>query len=136
MAAVNSCGFSQFAATKCGVFTAYSNEKKYLRLKDCKKDITGHLRSVNVAVDDVETEWQLIVLRCGIFDFNSPLVKGKIICPAHRYGLGIKWTQPRPCKHPLHGSSKGKPRRGISSKESKEIHLLWNTLVPVGSGKK
>ena len=42
---------------------------------------------------------------------------------------------PQTCAHPLHGSSKAKPDRGVTKEVSMQIREIWERFVSVGSGK-
>ncbi|KAK6173861.1 hypothetical protein SNE40_017244 [Patella caerulea] len=134
MSDTDDCGFVQFSSTKCGLNRDYPNETSKILLKACKKDIKGHLESNHIRRGDVKTEWELIAFRCGLFDTNTPLLDTKLICPAHRYRLGVRWRCPRSCQHPLHGTKKTKPYRNINLITSRQIFLTWNVLVSIGSG--
>ncbi|XP_013412390.1 uncharacterized protein LOC106175104 isoform X3 [Lingula anatina] len=82
----------------------------------------------------VQSEWALILMRCGIFsteEMESEL--DSVICPAHRYKLGINWRAGRTCHHPLH-RGKRKPSRPVSPALSREIMENFGVLLPVGSG--
>ncbi len=132
----NFCDFSQNSAVKCGSHPAYRDEKDYIRLRKCNKEIKRHLNSVQVSQTALKTEMELIAYRCGYFDVESPVLQNKIICSMHRYKLGLKWNRPRGCCHPLHGRSQGRTYRGIGPEMSKDIMMKWNTFVAIGSGKK
>lgn len=109
-----------------------------LPLLSCRKIISGHVQSVGVT--DVETEMELILARASIFTTPSD-ISNMIICPAHRYSLGIGWRRgSQRCRVPeaLSSHAKGKSRKpdhGISKALSKTILTRTGIFVPVGSGK-
>ncbi|XP_038045558.1 uncharacterized protein LOC119720097 [Patiria miniata] len=128
------CDFSNFEYSKaieCGVNPSYPRELNTVQLNRCTKNIRSHLQKWKVAAYDVNVEWKLILLRCGLFDVDA--YTDKTICPAHRYKLGFSWTSSRKCCHPLH-KGKGKPFRGVNKATSREMFDRWGTLVTVGTG--
>ena len=94
---------------------------------DAQKNIWSHLQKWKVAAYDVNVEWKLILLRCGLFDVDA--YSDKTICPAHRYKLGLCWTSTRKCCHPLH-EGKGKPFRGVNKTTSREVFDRWGYPDP------
>ena len=97
------CSFSDICDSyQCGLSKKYKNDTNVVLLQQCKKDIRGHLKRVNVSVLDVKTEWELIALRCGLFDHSLPAVREKIIWPVHRYRLGLSWEPSRKCQKILY----------------------------------
>ena len=129
------CDFRNFEhckAIECSVYPYYPRERNTVHLRRCTKNIRSHLQKWKVAAYDVNVEWKLILLRCGLFDVDA--YSDKTICPAHRYKLGLCWTSTRKCCHPLH-EGKGKPFRGVNKTTSREVFDRWGTLIPVGTGK-
>ena len=90
------------------------------------------MKNLNLSGQAVATEGELILLRSGIFDNN--IGEGLSVCPRHRENLGISWRPKRKCVHPLHGSLRAKPDRGVTKDMSAEIHDIWESFVAVGSG--
>ncbi|XP_033639883.1 uncharacterized protein LOC117300261 [Asterias rubens] len=138
MAAVSlQCDFYNLEHCKdieCGVYPSYPHESNTVHLRQCTKNIRSHLQKWKVAAHDVNVEWKLILLRCGLFDVDAyHMFSDKTICPAHRYKLGLSWTSTRKCCHPLH-EGKGKPYRGANKTTSREVFVRWGTLIPVGTG--
>lgn len=123
MAAVSlQCDFYNLEHCKdieCGVYPSYPRESNTVHLRQCTKNIRSHLQKWKVAAHDVNVEWKLILLRCGLFDVDA-YNSDKTICPAHRYKLGLSWTSTRKCCHPLH-EGKGKPCRGANKTTSREV---------------
>lgn len=73
----------------------------------------------------------------GIFDPTDEHLK-LTICPRHREMYGTRWfINKKSCCAPLewcsHKNSKPKGDRGITLAQSKELYILSNCLVPVGS---
>ena len=96
--------------------------------------MTGHLQRLKASQANIKGEWQLILLRAGLFDEVGETLT---ICPLHRDIFGTIWNSSRPvakCHHPLHGRSRAKPERRISFEISKEIQVYWGVLVPTGLG--
>ena len=134
MAASLTCSFSKHSSIPCGNSKHYRNIKEYVPLRSCRRDITSHLQRLKTSQANIKGEWQLILLRAGLFDEDGETLT---ICPLHRDIFGTIWNSSRPvtkCHHPLHGRSRAKPERGISLEISKEIQVYWGVLVPIGSG--
>ena len=134
MAASLTCSFSKHSSIPCGNSKHYRNIKEYVPLRSCRRDITSHLQRLKTSQANIKGEWQLILLRAGLFDEDGETLT---ICPLHRDIFGTIWNSSRPvtkCHHPLQGRSRAKPERGISLDISKEIQVYWGVLVPVGSG--
>ena len=134
MAASLTCSFSKHSSIPCGNSKHYRNIKEYVPLRSCRRDITSHLQRLKTSQANIKGEWQLILLRAGLFDEDGETLT---ICPLHRDIFGTIWNSSRPvakCHHPLHGRRRAKPERGISLEISKEIQVYWGVLVPIGSG--
>jgi hypothetical protein len=125
------CSVGQRLETDCGLCSRYPSMKECMPILACKRDIQVHLRRLNLSRQAVASEGDLILLRSGIFGSNG---EGLTVCPRHRENLGLSWRPKRGCAHPLHGSSKAKPERGVTKKMSREINDN-ERFVSVGSGK-
>ena len=90
------CSFSELAKSSCGEFRKSPNIVR--KLLECKDDITGHLQACHLSrlVGKIE-EYELILVRAGIFDFPPNQLEKMWICPKHRYNLGRNW---RPLRTP------------------------------------
>lgn len=58
------CGFAKFVGSDCGKSSFQKNEE-CVSLDSCGKDITYHLRSINVFDPSLDTEIKLIFARAG-----------------------------------------------------------------------
>ena len=58
------------------------------RLGDCNGSITTHLNNCHLSRESV-TEFELILTRAGVSELPLPKVSEMMICPKHRYSLGI-----------------------------------------------
>jgi hypothetical protein len=134
------CGLSAFRTDECGSYYLFPDVKGLVKIKDCKKDVTNHLRSVGVAAggsfrhfssESTISEGELLLHRVGVFD--ERLYKDITVCPFHRYKLGIYYKQKRSCGYPSH-SGNGKTYRGITTDESRMVLQRFGLLLPVGTG--
>jgi hypothetical protein len=131
------CDFAgHFPSIKCGVNSSYPEDKSIVKINQCLKDkqvIFNHLKYKKFTSCDVQTEGQLILFRCGYFVDNVELQQ-KIICPNHRYKIGLRWNPSKKCQHPLH-KEKGKPnkRRIVKVATSRQIYERWGFVLPIGS---
>lgn len=135
-----SCSFKVYGG-ECGLDFRSRKAENVIPLLSCCKDIANHKKSLNFS--GVETEVDLILSRCGIFQSTSAKHE-MTICPSHRSRLGIGWRRARKsCCMPPSISKHAKDsrygplaKRGISLLQSRKIFEMTNHLVPVGSGKK
>ena len=56
-----------------------------------------------------------------------------IICPSHRYNLGLLWKPSRTCGHPDHKGKK-KVTKVVSAELSRKLFQNEGILVPLGTG--
>ena len=117
-----------------------------LPLNACKQDVTTHLVGLGVSSkrgwrseNQVITEKELILNRAGYFDLPEDRVAAMVICPKHRKELITDWRgrKKATCCYPLHEGQRKQmkdPRR-VNFTLSKEIFVLHNSAVPIGSGK-
>ena len=132
------CSFKKLVGGDCGLSKRYKTETNVIPLLSCKKDISGHKKSLGIS--DVESEIELILARTSVF-FSPPDLTNFTVCPAHRYSLGIGWHRgSHRCRVPAelckHGK-RAKPRkadRGISKALSDIILQNTGIFLPVGSG--
>ena len=82
----------------------------------------------------ISTEYELILTRAGVFEYDEEYISRTTVCPKHRYQLGGGWFQKRVCRYPDY-TGKAKPDRSINKLQSKIIFHELKNLVPVGSGK-
>lgn len=125
------CSLSHFSKTPCSHVSTSENASKLIYLKECKKSVSNHLRSLNISYDEnILTEGLLICLRVGIFR----LMPHFTVCPYHRSSLGLNWKRKTSCVFPGHtGKSKGD--RPISYRTSYALISQGGTFLPIGSGR-
>lgn len=85
-----SCSFKSIFGEECGTNSRDRNFKPVVPFKSCLKEITNHKKYLGFS--GVETEVQLILARCGLFETPSNLDE-LTICPSHRSKLGIGWRR-------------------------------------------
>ena len=107
-----------------------------LPLHSYRKSILAHTQAV--AVNDVESEVDLLLVRASIFTILSD-VSDWTICPGHCSSLGIGWRRgSERCHVPAELSKQAKackPDRGIHKALSHTILQQTGIFVPTGSGK-
>ena len=132
------CSFKKLVGGNCGLSKRYKTETNVIPLVSCKKDISGHRKSLGIS--DVESEIELILARASVF-VSPPDLTDFTVCPAHRYSLGIGWRRgSHRCRVPAqlckHGK-RAKPRkadRGIRKALSNIILRNTGIFFPVCSG--
>lgn len=136
-----SCSFFDIVDGVCGAEErARQQSTQIVPLSTCSKDIRSHKRCLQFS--GVETEIELVLARCGIFERPVGFAE-MTICPSHRSSLGIGWRRAsKLCSVPQVVSdhrkeSKEVPsaERGITLRHSMKIFELTKELIPVGSGK-
>ena len=134
-----SCTFSS-EGSPCGAARFAPDDTSILPLKSCNADISSHLHSLHLQSSSL-SEWELIANRKGMFNHDPEEVKLMTVCPKHRYNLGTNWSGARSvsCKYPAHkgkhtSKGHGTPRR-VNRVMSEQIFDIYNTAVPIGSGK-
>ena len=102
-----SCSFLNIVGGVCGAEErARQHTTQTIPLSSCSKDIRSHKRCLQFT--GVETEIELILSRCGIFEKPASFLE-MTICPSHRSSLGIGWRRSsRLCSVPQVISSHGK----------------------------
>ena len=123
------CSFSSFSSIICGPSIYFPLEDNIVPVKDCVRDISIHLKSVGIG--NVLSEGHLLCFRVGIF----PFMRDYMVCPQHRYALGIRWKRKSICAHPNHtGNARPETGRGVTVDMSSAILRSSGCVVPIGSG--
>ena len=98
--------------------------------------VTGKRGGENASV----SEKDLILNRAGYFELTRQQQEILTICPKHRKSLTADWQGRKSgaCSYPAH---LGKPKqlkspRRINAHMSLEIYQIFNSVVPIGSGKR
>ena len=52
-------------ASPCGLSSDYPSKHECVAVKDCKKDVTGHLSKLELTHEGIETERNLMLPRAG-----------------------------------------------------------------------
>ena len=137
-----SCSFHPFMASPCGLNPRYSSQETFSTLTNCNKDISPHLRSLQLMkTSGVENEIDLILCRVGKFGLPSDW-KSLTICPKHRDQLGIGWRRTSSkCSVPQKLSGHSDKRRqvptghrSIGKELSQKLYKETGVLLPVGTG--
>ena len=106
-----------------------TQENSYLTFQ---KDVSNHLHTTSVT--DISTEYDLILKRAGVFEYDEEYISRTTVCPKHRYQLSGGCFQKRVCRYQDH-TGKAKPDRSINKLHSKIIFHELKNLLPLGSGK-
>jgi len=106
-----------------------SENDLYVRIADCNKNISSHLRSLNASEQTHISESTLILYRSRVL-ISPVLIKTFKIYQVHGDRFGIYWKSSSVgCKHPIHEDSKTKADRDMSYSKVLEIFLVWKTTV-------
>ena len=127
------CSFSEKAGITCGECRGV---KKIDNLLECLGDVKNHLGSCHLSKSNLN-EYQLILVRAGIFNLNAEQISYMTVCPKHRNYLGKFWRPLKTCQYPMHtGSTREcKDRHVINPQMSEDIMKLYNKFVQAGSRK-
>ena len=113
-------------------------------LSACTQDMTFHLTGLHLTSKRGRgktglSEKDLILNRAGLFDLNPAQTELMTICPKHRKNLTTDWQgrKSRVCCYPCHKGQRKQleVHRRVNALMSAEIRQLFNTVVPIGSGK-
>lgn len=127
-----SCSLRQLLDNDCGsVSTSLNVPLETQPLSLCTRDVSKHLRTTSIS--DISEEYDLILTRAGIFEYDDDYLQRTTVCPKHRYQLGSGWYQKKVCRHPYH-EGKAKPDRTINKAQSRILLDETSILVQVGSG--
>ncbi|KAK3746674.1 hypothetical protein QZH41_020586, partial [Actinostola sp. cb2023] len=134
------CSYSTLLSptTPCGQSSEYPGSLECVSLKDCTKEIYGHLSSLQLGADEgLGNEMELLLSRAGVFSVEEKHFALNI-CPRHRADFGIWWrTRKMLCTIPkylaAHKAASAKGSHHVDSKQSRYILKNSNTLIPVGS---
>ena len=128
-----SCSIGTLIGSECGTTSSKLNiTQEKIPISLCQKDVSNHFHTTSVT--DISTEYDLILTRACVFEYDEKYISRTTVCSKHRYQLGGGWFQKRVCRYPDH-TGKAKPDRSINKLQSKTIFHELKNLVPVGSGK-
>ena len=115
------CFLSNYFDDRCGNFRGKSECVNILK---CLDDVSTH-------------KYDLILLRCGMFNISNDRLQHMRICPIHRYNLGKLWRPSHVCQYPLHTGSNSAVTGNhvITLQLTRDVHLLLGKTVPIGSRK-
>lgn len=127
------CSFSEKAGISCGESRGV---KKIENLLECLSDIKSHLESCHLSKSKLK-EYQLILVRAGLFNISTEQISCMTVCCKHRHSLGKFWRPLKACQYPMHtGSTREcKGRHVINPEMSEDIMKLYGKLVQAGSRK-
>lgn len=127
-----SCSLGQLLDDECGSVSSSLNVPSETQpLSLCRRDVSRHLSTTSIT--DIYEEYDLILSRAGVFEYDDNYLQSTTVCPKHRYQLGSGWYQKKVCRHPNH-EGKAKPDRTVNKVQSKLLFDETSVLVQVGSG--
>ena len=112
-----SCSIGTLIGSECGTTSSKLNiTQEKIPISLCQKDVSNHFHTTSVT--DISTEYDLILTRAGVFEYDEKYISRTTVCSKHRYQLGGGWFQKRVCRYPDH-TGKAKPDRSINKLQSK-----------------
>ena len=131
--ATKKCSFSGLGKSSCGDFRC--STCTVCRLRECQEDITNNLKACHLLKLSGMMEYELILIRAGLFDVPPHRQEEMFACPKHRHNLGRNWRPLRTCRYPLHSGARKKLKNYhvINLKMSKNIHSSFGITIPIGS---
>ena len=128
------CSFSGFGKSSC---RGFRGSDTVCRLREFQEDITIHLKTCHLSKLSGMMEYELILIRAGLFDVPPHRQEEMFVCPKHRHNLGRNWRPLRTCRYPLHSGARKKLKNDhvINLEMSKNIHAIFGITTPIGSGK-
>lgn len=127
------CSFSERVGISCGESRGVHRIQNLL---ECESDISSHLATCHLTKSNLK-EYELILLRAGLFDLNTEQIDCMTVCTKHRHNLGKFWRPLKSCQYPKHSGTtrECKGRHVINPELSGDILKLYGKLVQVGSRK-
>ncbi|EDO33434.1 predicted protein [Nematostella vectensis] len=134
---MTTCDYAVCVGGPCGPSVDCSSNSKCVLLKDCNKDIHGHKKLLNISDKSLQTEFELLLARAGLFE-NGVLYDSLTICPRHRDLHGIRFRLNKtycvvPATWADHRSANPLGDKGITFLQSKALQAKVHQLIPVGS---
>ena len=112
-----SCSIGTLIGSECGTTSSKLNiTQEKIPISLCQKDVSNHFHTTSVT--DISTEYDLILTRAVVFEYDKEYISRTTVYPKHRYQLGGGWFQKRVCCYPDH-TGKAKPDRSINKLQSK-----------------
>ena len=99
------CSFSGLGKSSCGDFRC--STYTVCRLRECQEDITNHLKARLLSKLSGMMEYELILVRAGLFDVPPHRQEEMFACPKHRHNLDCNWRPLRRCRY-LHSGARKK----------------------------
>jgi hypothetical protein len=63
---MDKCGIGTLTGTECGSISLKGSEvSEFQSLNACQRDVTGHLKMLNLRGEEISSEKELILLRAG-----------------------------------------------------------------------
>lgn len=127
------CSFSERVGTSCGESRGVN---ELVNLLDCQSDLKGHLSSCHLSKSNL-IEYELILVRAGLFGLSFEQMSGMTVCCKHRNTLGRYWRPLKACQYPKHTGSNRQCKGGhvINAQMSEDIMKLYGKLIQAGSRK-
>ena len=124
------CSFSGKAGISCGESRGVNKVENLLQ---CVGDIKTHLESCHLSKTNLK-EYELILLRAGLFSLSTEQISSMTVCCKHRNSLGKFWRPLKACQYPMHAGStrECKGRHVINPQMSEDIMKLYDKLVQAG----
>ena len=128
------CSFSGLGKSSCGDFRC--STYTVCRLRECQEDIKNHLKACHLSKLSGIMEYELILVRSGLFDVPPERQEEMFACTKHRHNLGSYWRPLRRCRYLPHSGERKKLKNYhvINLKMSKNIHSSLGITIPNGSG--
>ncbi|CAB4039535.1 Hypothetical predicted protein, partial [Paramuricea clavata] len=134
---MDKCGIGTLTGTECGSISLKGCEvSEFQSLNACQRDVTGHLKMLNLCREGISSEKELILLRAGIFEGFA--AANFMVCPKHRQSFGIEWRGrkkncPVPASVASHRFKKHTGDRSVNKEMSEKIFHLTGLVIPIGS---
>ena len=125
------CSLYGLGAICCGEDCGANNT---VNLNECQQDIKVHLSSCHLSRSNLK-EYELILLRVGLFHVTEKQIENMKICPNHRNKLGRFWRVLRLCQcheHCGHSQQLCKGRDVFNVQLLEAVFKLYGKLVQVG----
>lgn len=125
------CSLSGLGGICCGENRGMTN---IVNLNECQQNIQVHLSSCHISKSNLK-EYELLLLRAGLFNVTEEQSKNITVCPNHRNNLGRFWRPLRSCQYPEHSGPirQCKGRDVFNVQLSQTVFKIYGKLVQIGS---
>ena len=90
-----SCSIGTLIGSECGTTSSKLNiTRETIPISLCQKDVSKHLHTISVT--DISTEYDLILARAGVFEYDEEYTRGGGGVLPEKLGRGVRPASQKP----------------------------------------